>query len=136
MARCPPPVRPQMAATGPDRPMLTLTPSKTLSDEPICSHTCSMDHLMISQYWRKSADTIYCAPRPAGRLVLKPSATRARRLLRQGRRARHLQLRWLSCPGAPMPLILIAVPLSSGESRGSCPSSRTPCIHDRLNPTL
>src|SRR5712691_11467016 len=38
--------------------MLTLTPSKTLSDEPICSHTCSMDHLMISQYWRKSADTI------------------------------------------------------------------------------
>src|SRR5712691_11863672 len=40
--------------------MLTLTPSKTLSDEPICSHTCSMDHLMISQYWRKSADTMYC----------------------------------------------------------------------------
>src|SRR5713226_5562203 len=39
--------------------MLTLTPSKTLSDEPICSHTCSMDHLMISQYWRKSADTTY-----------------------------------------------------------------------------
>src|SRR5216683_1800138 len=39
--------------------MLTLTPSKTLSDEPICSHTCSMDHLMISQYWRKSADTSY-----------------------------------------------------------------------------
>src|SRR6266852_4418979 len=39
--------------------MLTLTPSKTLSDEPICYHTCSVDHLMISQYWRKSADTIY-----------------------------------------------------------------------------
>jgi len=59
LARCPPPVRPHMAATGPDGPMLTLTPSKTLSDEPICSHTCSMDHLMISQCWRKSADITY-----------------------------------------------------------------------------
>src|SRR6266571_1082344 len=39
--------------------MSTLTPSTTLSDEPICSHTYSMDHLMISQYWGKSADTKY-----------------------------------------------------------------------------
>src|SRR6266702_6280433 len=40
--------------------MSTLTPSTTLSDEPICSHTYSMDHLMISQYWGKSAFTKYC----------------------------------------------------------------------------
>src|SRR5712671_7909115 len=39
--------------------MSTLTPSQTLSDHPIFSPTCPMDHLMISQYRGKSADTIY-----------------------------------------------------------------------------
>jgi hypothetical protein len=39
--------------------MLTLTPSRTLSDHPIFSLTCPLDHLMISQYRRKSADTNY-----------------------------------------------------------------------------
>ena len=39
--------------------MSTLMPSTTLSDKPICSHTSSIDYLMISQYWGKSADTMY-----------------------------------------------------------------------------
>src|SRR6266852_2988838 len=39
--------------------MSTLTPSQTLSDHPIFSPTCPMDHLMISQYRGKSADTTY-----------------------------------------------------------------------------
>src|SRR6266849_2468963 len=39
--------------------MSTLTPSQTLSDHPIFSPTCPMDHLMISQYRGKSADTSY-----------------------------------------------------------------------------
>src|SRR5437870_12467899 len=39
--------------------MSTLTPSQTLSDHPIFSPTCPMDHLTISQYRGKSADTTY-----------------------------------------------------------------------------
>src|SRR6266853_3375343 len=39
--------------------MSTLPPSQTLSDHPIFSPTCPMDHLMISQYRGKSADTTY-----------------------------------------------------------------------------
>ena len=50
-------VRPETATKTLAWQLLTLTPSKTLSDHPIFSHTCPMDHLMISQYRRKSADT-------------------------------------------------------------------------------
>src|SRR5713101_2846020 len=64
--------------------MLTLTPSKTLSDEPICSHTCSMDHLMISQYWRKSADTTYLTHADVQRNSLAESGMRVLRRLEVG----------------------------------------------------
>src|SRR5216684_6893839 len=49
--------------------MSTLTPSQTLSDHPIFSPTCPMDHLMISQYRGKSADTTYFDTIPHRRLI-------------------------------------------------------------------
>src|SRR6266571_7242169 len=59
--------------------MSTLTPSTTLSDEPICSHTYSMDHLMISQYWGKSADTTYMAKGLRGRVGKQDKGTQRTR---------------------------------------------------------
>lgn len=55
------PVRPKMAAKTLAWQVLALTPSQTLSDHPIFSHTCPLDHFMISQYRRRSADTNYPA---------------------------------------------------------------------------